>query len=139
MAEDLYHLERFLVAQSGTYAQAHGELTQGRKRSHWMWFIFPQITGLGSSPMAQRFAISGLPEAEAYLAHAVLGPRLRDCTALVNQAHGTELETIFGYPDNLKFHSSVTVFDRAAPKGIFAEALQLWFNGKPDQATLRRL
>ncbi len=139
MPDDPYRLTRFLEAQSDTYDHAHRELTRGRKQSHWMWFIFPQMAGLGSSPMAQRYAISGLPEAQAYLAHPVLGPRLRDCVTLVNAAHPATLERIFGYPDDLKFHSSITLFDRAAPAGLFAQALALWFAGKQDAATLNRL
>ena len=113
-----------------------------------MWFVFPQIQGLGLSPMAQRFAISGLNEARAYLLHPVLGPRLRDCTALVNAVVGRPITDIFGYPDDLKFHSSVTLFGWATSRGasddsagndVFAEALTKYFNGVPDQATLDRL
>ena len=139
MPDDPHDLARFLQAQTGTYDHAHRELTRARKQSHWMWFIFPQIQGLGSSPMAQRYAITGLAEARAYLAHSILGPRLRDCTTLVNQAHPTPLKTILGYPDDLKFHSSITLFDRAEPQTIFAEALKLWFHNHPDQQTLSRL
>lgn len=139
MPEDPYQLSRFLEAQAGTYEAARRELSRGSKRSHWMWFIFPQIDGLGSSPMARRYAITGLAEARSYLAHPILGPRLRECTALVNQAHPVPLATILGYPDDLKFHSSITLFGQAEPAAIFAEALQLWFAGKPDQPTLARL
>ena len=106
-----------------------------------MWFIFPQLGGLGSSPMAQRFAISGIDEAKAYLAHPVLGDRLRDCTALVNAVSGRSIEDIFGYPDNLKFHSSVTLFAEASlPENeVFHEALAKYFKGVPDKATMSRL
>ncbi len=107
-----------------------------------MWFIFPQIQGLGSSSMAQRFAITDLAEARAYLAHPTLGPRLRDCTALVNAIQDRSIEQIFGYPDDLKFHSSITLFAQAAtPEAddVFTTALQKRFAGKPDPATLGRL
>ena len=144
-----YDLDRFLQAQSTTYDQAHAELAAGQKRTHWMWFIFPQIAGLGSSPTARRYAIASLGEAQAYLAHPTLGPRLRTVTALVNAAHPRSLANIFGYPDDLKFHSSVTLFSRAAGLGpdpasseeehVFTQALDLFFAGRPDPATLRLL
>ena len=105
-----------------------------------MWFVFPQIQGLGSSGMAQRFAISGIEEARAYLAHPLLGSRLRECTRLVIAVSGRAIDDIFGYPDDLKFHSSVTLFARADDgPSVFAEALSKYFNGVPDQATLDRL
>src|SRR5947209_7708083 len=108
---DPFRLERFVQAQSGVYSRVLQELRSGEKRSHWMWFIFPQIAGLGSSEMAQRFAISGRSEALAYLAHPVLGPRLHQCTGLVNAASpNRRVEQIFGYPDDLKFRSSITLF-----------------------------
>ena len=146
--DDPYHLQRFVDAQDSCLAQVRSELVAGKKRSHWMWFVFPQIQGLGLSPMAQRFAISGLNEARAYLLHPVLGSRLRDCTALVNAVAGRPINDIFGWPDNLKFHSSVTLFGWAASRGssdqssgneVFAEALTKYFDGIPDQATLDRL
>ena len=135
------NLSRFLEAQSTTYAAAHAELAAGRKRTHWMWFIFPQIRGLGSSPTAQHYAIANLAEAQAYLAHPILGERLRTCTALVLAIPNPSLDTIFGFPDNLKFHSSVTLFAAAAnhPDSIFQQALDRLFAGKPDPATLDRL
>jgi uncharacterized protein (DUF1810 family) len=138
---DPYHLQRFVDAQASCFAQVRSELAAGKKRTHWMWFIFPQLEGLGSSPMAQRFAISGIEEAKAYLAHPVLGDRLRDCTALVNAVSGRSVEDIFGYPDDLKFHSSVTLFASAShPENkVFNEALSKYFNGVPDQATTDRL
>src|SRR5947209_14351071 len=115
-SSDPFRLERFVQAQSGVYSRVLEELRAAEKRSHWMWFIFPQLSGLGSSEMAQRFAISGRSEALAYLAHPVLGPRLRECTGLVNAASpGRGVEQIFGYPDDLKFRSSVTLFDAVAP------------------------
>jgi len=146
--DDPYHLQRFVDAQDSCLAQVRSELVAGKKRSHWMWFVFPQIQGLGLSPMAQRFAISGLNEARAYLLHPVLGSRLRDCTALVNAVAGRPINDIFGWPDNLKFHSSVTLFgwaasrgssDRSAGNDVFAEALTKYFDGVPDRATLDRL
>ncbi len=138
--DDPFHLQRFLDAQADTYIQAHAELAAGQKRSHWMWFIFPQIAGLGSSPTAQRYAIADLPEARAYLQHPVLGPRLLDCTTLVNGA-GKPVSAIFGYPDDLKFHSSITLFAQAAAESpnVFTEALTKHFNSNPDGNTLARL
>ncbi len=138
---DLWDLERFVKAQAGTYAEARAELAAGRKRTHWMWFIFPQIQGLGRSGMAERYAISGRAEAEAYLGHPVLGPRLRECTGLVNAVKGRTLEEILGYPDDLKFHSSVTLFGMVAgdDAAVFEEALTKYFGGKRDKATVDRL
>jgi uncharacterized protein (DUF1810 family) len=140
IAHDPYRLQRFVDAQDSCFAQVRSELAAGKKRTHWMWFVFPQIQGLGSSGMAQRFAISGLEEAQAYLDHPVLGVRLRECTGLVNALSGRPIDDIFDYPDDLKFHSSVTLFARAADgPSVFAEALTKHFNGVPDQATLERL
>ena len=140
IATDPYHLQRFVDAQDSCYAQVHSELAAGNKRSHWMWFVFPQIQGLGSSAMAQRFAISGIEEAKAYLDHPLLGARLRECTGLVNGLTGRAIDDIFGYPDDLKFHTSVTLFALAADgPSVFAEALSKYFNAVPDQATLDRL
>ena len=136
---DGFGLQRFVDAQAGVYEQARDELREGRKRSHWMWFIFPQISGLGSSPTAVRFAISSLAEARAYLEHAVLGPRLRECTGLVLAA-GRSVDEIFGYPDDLKFHSSMTLFAEAGVENrVFVDALEKYFGGEPDGATLKRL
>lgn len=108
--KDPYDLERFLEAQAGVYEQACAELRAGKKQSHWMWFLFPQIHGLGSSEMAVRYAISSIEEALAYLEHPLLGQRLRESTGIVVALEGRTVEQIFGYPDNLKFHSSVTLF-----------------------------
>ena len=140
-ADDPFHLQRFVDAQQASYAQARAELAAGEKRSHWMWFIFPQIAGLGSSSMAQRYAITGLAEAKAYLAHPVLGPRLQECTAIVNALEGRTLDQVFGYPDDLKFHSSVTLFAEAdaARESVFRQALSKYFNGTPDRKTLDHL
>jgi len=146
--DDPYHLQRFVDAQNSCFGQVRTELIAGQKRSHWMWFVFPQIQGLGISPMAERYAISGLSEARAYLLHPILGPRLRDCTALVNAVAGRPITEIFGWPDNLKFHSSVTLFGWTASRGpsdqiagyeVFSESLNKYFEGKPDQATMERL
>jgi uncharacterized protein (DUF1810 family) len=145
---DRFNLERFVEAQAGVYEQACAELRAGRKRSHWMWFVFPQIRGLGSSEMAMRYAISEREEARAYLEHPVLGPRLRECAGIVVGVEGKSVEEIFGYPDDLKFHSSMTLFDRAvalsgevgsASESVFHEVLKKYFGGKTDQATLARL
>jgi uncharacterized protein (DUF1810 family) len=137
---DPYDLQRFLDAQEPVIARAMDELKQGRKHSHWIWFVFPQIAGLGHSPMAQRYAISSLDEAESYMRHPVLGPRLEDCVRLVNQVEGRAIVDILGYPDDLKFRSSVTLFARAAPDNpVFAEALRKYFAGLGDPATLNRL
>ena len=135
-----YDLERFVEAQAGVYSQVCSELRAGRKRSHWMWFIFPQIRGLGSSPTAVHYAIDSLAEAAAYLAYPVLGPRLRECTALVLGTSGKTVEAIFGYPDHLKFHSSMTLFAKASSdENIFEEALAKFFGGALDQATLEHI
>ncbi len=137
---DPYDLQRFVDAQNPVYDKVRGELRHGRKKSHWMWFVFPQIDGLGSSSMARKFAISSLAEAAAYLAHSVLGPRLAECTRLVNLVEGRSIGQIFGYPDDLKFRSSMTLFARASPANqVFIDALQKHFDGEFDPATLERL
>jgi uncharacterized protein (DUF1810 family) len=137
---DPFKLQRFVDAQSGVIDRVYSELRGGQKRSHWMWFVFPQISGLGSSMTAQKFAISSLAEANAYLDHSVRGPRLRTCTALVNAIEDHSIEHIFGYPDHLKFHSSVTLFARAVPhEPVFQAALDKFFGGKFDELTLSLL
>ena len=134
---DKYHLHRFLDAQERVYDTVLDELRAGRKSSHWIWFIFPQIAGLGHSGMAQKFAITSLDEAKAYLQHPVLGPRLRSCTQLVLDVNGRSAEEIFGYPDNLKLRSCMTLFLTAASNNtIFKDALLKYFDGKPDTLTL---
>jgi uncharacterized protein (DUF1810 family) len=139
-ASDPHNLQRFLDAQSPVYDQVLAELREGRKRTHWMWFIFPQIAGLGSSPMAQHFAISGRAEAVAYLAHPTLGPRLRECTDLVNHIPDRTIDEIFAYPDDLKFRSSITLFAAVAPaEPTFQRALETYFAAQPDPATLALL
>lgn len=138
--EEIHNLQRFVDAQASTYEQARSELAAGQKRSHWMWFIFPQIRELGSSSMAQRFAISGIAEASDYLAHPMLGARLRECTDLVNTIEGRSIEQIFGYPDDLKFHSSMTLFAQVSEDdAVFTTALGRYFFGKADRATMERL
>jgi uncharacterized protein (DUF1810 family) len=137
---DRFGLERFVEAQEGIYEQACAELRAGRKRSHWMWFVFPQIRGLGSSPTAVKYAVSGLEEARAYLEHPVLGVRLRECVGIVCGVEGRTVEEIFGYPDDLKFHSSITLFVKAAGEGgVFREALEKYFGGEMDRGTLERI
>jgi uncharacterized protein (DUF1810 family) len=134
---DAYNLHRFLNAQEGVYDTVLAELRAGRKSSHWIWFIFPQIPGLGHSAMAQQFAITSLDEAKAYLRHPILGPRLRACTQLVLEVNGRSAEEIFGYTDHLKFRSCMTLFLTAASDNtIFNDALLKFFDGQPDQLTL---
>lgn len=134
---DVYNPHRFLDAQERVYDTALDELRVGRKSSHWIWFIFPQITGLGHSGMAQKFAINSLDEAKAYLQHPVLGPRLRECTQLVLNVEERSAEEIFGYPNYLKFRSCMTLFLTAThDNALFNAALLKYFHGKPDQLTL---
>ncbi len=137
---DPFNLRRFEDAQFSVFAKVLEELRAGRKHTHWMWFIFPQIAGLGSSPMATVYAISGRAEAEAYLQHPLLGGRLRQCTQLVNEVTGRTIDAIFRYPDNLKFRSSISLFDAVAPdEEVFRAALDKYFAGQPDPATLKLL
>ena len=140
--EDPHGLERFVAAQdrAGTFTAAADELRAGRKRSHWMWFVFPQIAGLGHSPMSQTYAISSLDEARAYLAHAVLGPRLTECARIVAELDGLTAQDIFGGIDAIKLCSSMTLFayaDSANP--IFGQVLDTYFGGVPDEVTERLL
>jgi uncharacterized protein (DUF1810 family) len=137
---DPFNLRRFVEAQEPVYEQVCAELRAGRKTRHWMWFIFPQIQGLGHSPMANQFAISSREEAEAYLEHPILGPRLIECTRLVNLVEGRSIGQILGYPDDLKFRSCMTLFAHAAPENhIFRDALQKYFGGEEDRLTIERL
>jgi uncharacterized protein (DUF1810 family) len=137
---DPFRLQRFVDAQEHVYDAVLGELRGGRKRTHWMWFIFPQLAGLGHSSTAQRYAISSLDEAAAYLAHPVLGARLRECTALVVAIEGRSIAEVFGAPDDQKLRSSMTLFARAAPdEPAFAECLRRYFPAGPDPLTLDRL
>jgi len=138
--KDPYNLRRFLDAQDPVYAQVCSELRAGSTRSHWMWFIFSQIQGLGYSPLAKKFAISSVDEAKAYLDHPILGARLKELCRLVNRVEGRSIEEIFGYPDDLKFRSSMTLFAHAASDDqIFRDALEKYFNGEDDPATVERL
>ena len=138
--DDRFRLQRFVDAQEPVYETVLGELRAGRKRGHWMWFIFPQIVGLGRSAMAQRFALSSPEEASAYLAHPVLGRRLRECAMLVAGISGRSITEIFGNPDDMKFRSSMTLFARAAPdEPLFATCLRQYFGGEPDPQTLANL
>lgn len=138
--DDPYDLRRFVEAQQHTYDGALAELRRGRKVGHWMWFIFPQIAGLGSSPTAQRYAIASLDEARAYLTDPMLGPRIRACTQAVNQLTGRSAHEIIGAPDDLKFRSSMTLFAQAAPADpVFTQALQTYFGGERDPLTLEKL
>lgn len=138
--KDPYNLQRFVDAQSPVFERVISELRQGRKRGHWMWFIFPQISGLGHSAMAARFAISSRQEAEAYLDHPILGPRLRECTRLLTLVEGRTIQEILGYPDDLKFRSSLTLFARVTPDDrIFQDALDKFYGGGYDAMTLERL
>lgn len=139
-ADDGCDLRRFVVAQDPVIDRVRAELRAGRKQSHWMWFVFPQIAGLGSSPMARKFGIGSLDEARAYLAHPVLGPRLRECTALVTAVEGHSIEEVFGHPDDLKFRSSMTLFAHATEdNGTVLAALRKYFPAGFDPATLARL
>jgi uncharacterized protein (DUF1810 family) len=138
--DDPFDLQRFVEAQDGVHERALAELKHGRKASHWMWFVFPQLAGLGSSPTAQRYALRSLDEARAYLAHPVLGQRLREVTAAVNAVEGRTAHAIFGSPDDFKFRSSMTLFQAAAPQEpVFAAALAKYFDGEPDPKSLALL
>jgi uncharacterized protein (DUF1810 family) len=137
---DPFNLKRFVDAQARIYEQARRELEAGRKQSHWMWFIFPQIAGLGQSLTSVRFAISSLEEARAYLAHPVLGSRLKECAKLALDQEGRTARQIFGAIDEMKFRSSMTLFAKASPEeSLFVQCLEKYFIGAPDPATLARL
>jgi uncharacterized protein (DUF1810 family) len=140
MPQDDFKLQRFVDAQDKVIGDVRAELRAGRKTSHWIWFVFPQIEGLGVSPTAAFYAIASLAEAEAYLTHPVLGARLRECTGLVNAVEGRTLKEIFGDPDAMKFRSSMTLFDLVSTEDtVFSLALQKYCGGKGDPATLTRL
>ena len=140
VADMKFDLERFVEAQNPVYAQVCRELRQGRKQGHWIWFIFPQLKGLGQSSMANKFGISSADEARAYLAHSILGHRLAECTSLVNRAEGVSMDDIFGYPDTLKFRSSMTLFAHVSSgSNAFADALKKYYAGQPDPLTLEML
>ncbi len=138
--DDPFDLARFVLAQDHVFGLVCNELRQGRKRSHWIWYIFPQVAGLGSSDMTRKYAISGLAEARAYLAHPVLGPRLIEVTQLMLGVRDRDIGQIMGSPDDAKFRSCMTLFGQAAPDNpAFAAALDKYFGGAPDAATLRHL
>jgi uncharacterized protein (DUF1810 family) len=141
--DDRYDLTRFVAAQEPLFDRVRAELTGGRKESHWMWFVFPQLQGLGSSATARRYALACIEEARAYLAHPLLGARLRECTRLVNRIEGRTVEEIFGYPDHLKFRSCMTLFACAAGEAgdgpLFREALRKYFAGEGDPLTRKLL
>lgn len=134
-----HDLDRFVEAQEPVYSRVIAELAAGRKQSHWMWFVFPQVAGLGFSAMAQRYAIGSRAEAEAYLAHPVLGPRLIECTRLVLGVADKTIHAILGSPDDLKFRSSMTLFDAVSDIRIFADAIDKYYAGERDPATLAAL
>lgn len=136
---DPFDLERFLRAQDPVFRDVLGELARGRKQTHWMWFVFPQVAGLGLSAMSQRYAIGSRAEAEAYLAHPVLGPRLIECTRLVLAVDGRTINAILGAPDDSKFRSSMTLFGAVSNEPVFDEALAKYFTGERDGATLEIL
>ena len=137
---DPFDLERFVQAQEGVYEQALRELRDGAKRGHWMWFVFPQVAGLGSSPTAQRYAVSGLDEAHAYLAHPVLGPRLVECAQALMELGERDPVRVLGSVDALKLRSSMTLFEAAAPdERVFGEVLERFYDGERDAATTSRL
>ncbi|MDR9752603.1 DUF1810 domain-containing protein [Pseudomonas sp. SZMC_28357] len=137
---DSFNLQRFVLAQDPVFDAVQEELQAGQKRRHWMWFIFPQIAGLGSSKMSRHFAIGSAQEAAAYLEHNLLGPRLRACTQLVLNVSERSIAQIFGHPDDLKFHSSMTLFKQVTPPdSLFSEALQQYFHGIEDEWTLQLL
>lgn len=138
--DDPHDLQRFLDVQEGVYTRVVSELREGHKRSHWMWYVFPQIQGLGHSSMARRYAISSIDEAKAYLLHPVLGERLRECTRITTSIVGRAIGEIFGSPDDLKFHSCMTLFAKAANgDDVFTEALAKFFGAEMDPLTLERL
>ena len=140
--EDPHRLQRFVAAQdaAGTYDVAVSELRAARKRTHWMWFVFPQIAGLGRSPTARAYGISSLDEAQAYLAHPVLGRRLRECAGIIARLHGHTAPDIFGGIDAIKLRSSMTLFAHADPDDpLFRRVLDAYFGGVPDEATERLL
>jgi uncharacterized protein (DUF1810 family) len=137
---DPFNLDRFVRAQEGDYDCALAEIRRGRKSSHWMWYVFPQLAGLGRSPVSQRYAITGADEAAAYLRHPVLGPRLGEIAEAVMGVDGRSAHDIFGSPDDLKLHSSATLFAAVSPEGsVFHQLIARYFGGTPDEATLRLL
>lgn len=138
MTSDAHDLQRFVAAQRGSYEHALAEIASGRKRSHWMWYVFPQFAGLGASATSRQYAIASLEEAEAYLRHEVLGPRLVACAEAALAVKGRSAREIFGSPDDLKLRSSATLFAQVSRAGsVFHRLLDRYFNSEPDEATLR--
>jgi len=136
-ADDPFDLERFVAAQAPAIDAVRGELRRGRKTSHWMWFVFPQLADLGNSAMAKRYGLASVAEARAYLAHPVLGPRLAECCALLLQAPGDDIEEMLGHPDDLKFRSCLTLFIAARPsEEVFKQCLEKFYGGAPDERTV---
>lgn len=138
-SNDPFDLARFIRAQAGDYGRALSELRSGTKRSHWMWYVFPQFDGLGSSSMSRRFSIRSRAEAGAYLAHPVLGPRLRECAGALLVHRGRSVREILGSPDDLKLRSSATLFAEVSGEGVFVRLLEQFFGGERDEETLRLL
>lgn len=137
---DPHRLERFVAAQEGVYPAALAELRAGAKRTHWMWFVFPQIAGLGHSAMAQLYAVKSRAEARSYLAHPVLGARLRECAAALLHVHDKPIQAILGFPDDLKLKSSMTLFEAVGGgEQVFADVLERFFQGERDARTLEVL
>lgn len=137
MSDDPFDLQRFVIAQDPVIDAVREELRRGRKRTHWMWFVFPQLAGLGFSAMAQRYAIASLAEAHAYLAHSVLGPRLRECCELLLAQPDDDIHAVMGSPDDMKLRSCLTLFETAAPaEPVFRQCLQRFYRGEPDGRTL---
>jgi uncharacterized protein (DUF1810 family) len=137
---DSYHLSRFLQAQEDDYERALSEIRSGQKRTHWMWYIFPQLDGLAFSATAQHYSIKGIEEARAYLDHPVLGPRLLECAAAVVGIEGRSAQQIFGYPDDMKLKSCATLFARVSPSGsVFERLIEKLYGGEPDDKTLKLL
>lgn len=139
-SDDPFDLARFVRAQEGCYGQALAELRAGHKRSHWMWFVFPQLEGLGVTPTARRYAICAIEEARAYLQHPLLGDRLRECAQVLLAVQGRSAAAIFGFPDELKLRSSMTLFAQVAePDSVFGQVLERYYGGEPDTRTLELL
>ena len=137
---DPFDLERFVSAQSGSYARALDELRAGRKRSHWIWFVFPEIRGLGLSPTSQHYGISGIDEARAYMSHPILGPRIVECAEALLALKGRTASAIMPYPDDLKLRSSMTLFERVAgPGSVFSRVIEEYYQGHRDERTLELL
>jgi uncharacterized protein (DUF1810 family) len=138
--EDPFHLQRFVDAQNSIYGNVVNELRRGEKRTHWMWFIFPQVVGLGRTPTAERYSIKSIEEAKAYIVHPILGVRLQECTKLVISIDGKTANQIFGFPDDLKFCSSMTLFNHVAEdNNIFLNAITKFYAGREDDLTIKIL